>query len=537
MKKRSDWIFCSLILALFVGLRLFSWSQVVVVEDHDSIAYVREGETYRDLDFEGIWNLSPDSNPVMPVLGAVFSVFTGGDVLSGFRVVSFFCSVATFFILIALGRRLGLSALAINTGLLFFAINPFFVKFSFSALSEPIYLAVTSIGVLLLLRNLDRVRHLDAVLLALVFGVAFLTRTEGLLYLGVIPVLALFSDFLANKGLGAQFKKRLLWCVVYCGIFALTISPQIVRVSSQMGHLGFNGRQVWTLILKNDDGKGYEEKLYGLDHSKTVVNLRYVSGNPDAQSQYAAESNLVEYIKIVLENYEELLTERLPELLTALGIALAFLGGVFLVRSDYWRLSLVLFSFLCAAMVGPLIHNVVMRHIAILGPPLFLVQGAGVAFIVSEARKGTHRLVPPVVLLGVLAVYSSQLAWPLKKTLGSNPSANREYDHFAMQRFVDKLDLESDGGGLRVVARKIYLSVFSGNEWESVPYGTYDQLVEYCQGNAADYLFLEHHLLSGYPFLERFEPGSSFEDFELIHEEEGVQGGLLQLYRINNDGL
>jgi hypothetical protein len=102
--------------------------------------------------------------------------------------------------------------------------------------------------------------------LGIIFGFAFLNRIEGIIFLGIIPY---FTQYIWFGKTLLDGKKLLLFNGLYVFVFFIGHFPQIYMVSSKMDRFALNGREAWSLILHNPDGKSYEEKLCGLTYSET----------------------------------------------------------------------------------------------------------------------------------------------------------------------------------------------------------------------------------------------------------------------------
>ena len=91
-------------------------------------------------------------------------------------------------------------------------------------------------------------------------------------------------------------------------------------------------------------------------------------------------------------------------------------------------------------------------------------------------------------------------------------------------------DFEGGSAGVpKIVARKTYFAYLADAAQPPLPYTDYDGLVRYCLLNDAEYLLLEHHLLSSFPFITRFEKGET-PDFQLLSKVDGITGRV-ELYQ------
>ena len=63
------------ILGIFTILRLLSWSNLTVLEDHDSIQYLKLIGFFKNFTFEGLLNLGADDLILYPFFGALSTDF------------------------------------------------------------------------------------------------------------------------------------------------------------------------------------------------------------------------------------------------------------------------------------------------------------------------------------------------------------------------------------------------------------------------------------------------------------------------------
>ena len=180
------------VFALFITLRLVTWSNASIIEDHDSISLMREAKLFLSFDWQSIIALEPVSNLFYPFFVAIFSTITG-SVEVGARLCSLFFSSLLFFSIYVIGRRFE-EPYAVVIGLILLATNATLVRLSYSILTEPAYIALVYVGYWIFLTQYEKPRYNLAILLGLVYGMSLLDRFEGILYLAAIPALHYFSS-------------------------------------------------------------------------------------------------------------------------------------------------------------------------------------------------------------------------------------------------------------------------------------------------------------------------------------------------------
>jgi len=535
-----------LVFAAYLALRLWGWSNGPLFEDRDSLDYL---EGIRDVLAGGLTQIASfptDLSPGFPAFGALFA-WLAGSVETGARLCSLFFSCVLFLALAVLGRKLAKPSglqIGVVIGLLLLALNPVLLRLSYSILSEPAYIGIVYLGWCVFVRQYEQPGLWRAAFLGLIFGLAFVTRFEGILYLAAIPLLQLVHySWEGRKKYSLRFLS--LWVALFVASFAALSAPQVWRTSKAAGSFSLNGRQVWSQVMRAPDGKSYDEKLYGLDHSPAEVNIEYLQKHPEESSlsrQVGTASAVASYAKLALLNLDELNSSRLGELVGALALLFFAVGFGSILRDGLRFDGFLLAAFIGIGFIGPLLHNVVPRHIAVVAPAMILVAGIGVHRSArSLVRLGNQSSVgdgigEEVVSTAFLVLLVAPWVYPLHGVLGV-PDRNPDYspsdydEPAAVVRAISEAEL---GRRPVVIDRKAYLAYFAGGEWLAMPYADAEGLLRYAALNHADFLFLDHDFLSEYPFMKELETGASLPGLELLYGGVDSRGSRFELFRIRN---
>ena len=551
-RAAGGWL--GLALLLYLGLRLAALAQAEVLEDRDSASLIRDAQGFATWDLAGIVALRPDATPLQP-LGTALLGELGPPLPTAARALAFLSALLLLGALVALAWMIAREAspvdrpaLAAGT-VLAAALSPTLVELSRAVLTEGPYVALVTLGLSMLLWPGDRWSTRRAAALGLVFGLAFLARTEGLVYIAVLPglmvVQALWGRRLAPAAAdsGRPGWRRLpRWFLAYGACFALLALPQVWRVSHVMGQPAINGRQVWQVILNQPDEQPYERRIYGLDHSPSVINLFYIQSHPQLARQMATRMVASDVLGKALENLWRFFLEVLPRLLGPLGLLLAILGLPLL-----WRLArgdaLLALGFGAASLAAPLAHDLDPRHLAVSLPLLALCQGAGWAWLLALVRGNgadpgpggpdRRRLVGAVLALLLALGLSAGLRADLTQALRPDP-AEQDYSWADQEQLLAALAAAgwpAPAPELRLVARQGFLSLDAGGQEVHLPFTDYPGLLRYCRLHQAQVLFLEHAMLKKYPFLARFQAGDTPE-FRRFFRYQSPSHGLMELYHI-----
>ncbi|MGH8577661.1 MAG: hypothetical protein ACREXJ_12290, partial [Gammaproteobacteria bacterium] len=432
-------------------------------------------------------------------------------------------------------------------GLLILAVSPFFVRFSYSVLSEPTYVAIVYLGIALFLTRLHDPGPASAALIGLIFGLGFLTRFEGILYLAAIPVFQLAHFFIVTGPRRYDLRRLGLWAMAFVLSFCAVAAIQVWRVSERLGYFALNGRQTWAVILHEPGGKSYEERMRGLDYSPTQINREYLHEHPEGLRRLVSRAGygatLKAYAKSIYVNLGTLWDRHLGSMLGPLALAF-FAFGLLEVyrRGGIVQVSAVL-AFLGVGVAAPLAHDeglVSLRHFAVIGPLCMLIEGIGIVALaqaIACARRGPGkraRLIAP----GLLALAIGTVLVPLSRLMFLPDRHNGEYrpaDFAIPARLVHDISAGELRRPARIAARKGYFTYVSDSERIAVPYADYERLVNYLAQNRADFLFLEHRELEDYPFLARFAEGHTGAEFERLYQGQDAAGDTLELYRFLHD--
>jgi hypothetical protein len=528
-----------LIFVVYCILRLIAWSRVILLEGHDSVSYLQSIETFLTFNIGKVIDLPAVSSLFYAFWGAVFSL-PGWGVETGARLVSMVFSILLFWVMYAIGRKIG-SKTGVMLGLLLLALHPDLISHSFAIRTEPSYLATALLGLWLFWTQYKSPTTGKALLIGIVFGFAFMNRVEGIIYLLAIPV---FQGvyFLFRKFENDLNVRRLAgWSLAFVVGFFIIAGPQIWRVSHKLDMFAINGRQVWTLILQQPDGKSYEEKIYGLDYDDGMVNIDYLMDNTDELNNMVAPNMsdfAKEYARTIYTNINDLSVRRTGDLFGPVVVILFGFGLLSLYRNGYTYEIVLILLFIGVSLAGPMIHDVDIRHILIIVSPILLIAGIGMRYIVGELLgSGPGRYRAPILYTVIFILVLVTWNLPLRSTFNP-PHFNRHYDARELRQPIGVINRisENEHNERYVLASRMgYLAYYAGVDYLPVPHTDYDRFIRYLELNDADFVYLNYRLLRDFPFLQAFRDGSIDERFELLFRGTDTRGGdPVELYGFNS---
>ena len=517
---------------LYIGLRVLALVLAPQLEDDDSTGYLinaailRAGPAYH--------LPSPDFTPFYPASIDLVGL-TGIDLTLAARLVSLAFNLLLLVAVIGIGRRIA-SPMGTALGVLFLAISPSLVPLSVSVLSEPSYVGTVFLGLWLFLRQADRPRVAWGAALGLIFGLAFLNRIEGLLFLGAIPVFQVAATFLAKQRDRAPAAGLVRWSAAYVLVFVLVAAPQVWWVSHRMGSFMINGRQAWALVDPRFDVENREQTMNGLDYSPQQDNLTYISSHAEARARLAHSTSPMVYIKLALRNADLIYRVHSGNLVGPGAVALFLFGLVAVLQGGSRFPPVLIAGFLLTALTAPLFQsNIHLRNLAPLAPLVLLLAGEGISYLAALlAQSGaglTRHLLPAALTGGMVAV----AAVPLYDTIGVE--TNSQYEPASLVepvRIIREIQDRELHRPAVLCDRTGYLGQASGAmPIFVVPYTDLPGLVKYLALNHVDLLYIEDRSLGTRPFAPAFAGPTPPPGFTLLWLGGRPGGNRRKLYRVN----
>ncbi|HEX5385188.1 MAG TPA: hypothetical protein VFW66_00660 [Gemmatimonadales bacterium] len=523
------------IFAVFVLLRIVAWHRTVLLEDSDSVGLVNQAKLWLTMDPATILaGLNPDNTPFVPVLIGLVHLL-GVPLLAAGRVVSFAFSLLLFGAVLGIGVYMGGRRAAVAAVVLL-ACSATLVPLSFAVLTEPAYIATVYLGLCLFLRQYRRPTPGWAILLGAVFALAFLNRTEGLLFLLTVPGLQALH-WLMERPTDYGLRRLASWSLAYALTFLLLVTPQLWRVSRQMHGLAMNGRQAWAVLLAHPDPRSREAKLWGLDYSPSRVNIYVVQSDAGLRERLSEGESPLNFIKSAVWNLQDVYRYHTTRMLGPLGVMLFTIGLVVLARRRaYFAVATVLLlgQFLTAPVVQ---YHVLARHVMVLLPLALIVAGLGAAelplFLFGFGGAWGRRAVAVTGLACTAWVAAEAL--PLHEALQPD-TFNNEYNPAELrepERIVRTITHNELTHRPVIAAKRGYLTLDVDGVDTVLPYTDLAGLTTYLHANRVDFLFLEDAQIATFPFLPAFAGDPPPPGYTLLYRKATATNGTIALYRVN----
>jgi len=268
--KRQQWrIPRPLLILLVLGavLRiawLVSFPRVIETEGpvYAGIAQrVLEGRTYID----HTTGLQVGFPPLYPLLIGSLSFVTRDLEIAG-RVASLVMGLGLIVAVFYLARQLYGERTASIAGT-FVALYPVFIMLSGSCYSEATYLTLLVSGAFWGVQSLQGKGAKVCFLAGILFGLAYLTRLEGIIYPFLTATAIAAAAWIERRG----WKQPFLACMAVVGAFTVMATPYVIFLSHHTGHLTWEGKGTvqYTMGRRMNSGMHEGEAEYGTDEQLT----------------------------------------------------------------------------------------------------------------------------------------------------------------------------------------------------------------------------------------------------------------------------
>lgn len=236
---------------------------------------------------EGSLPIEDFHGPLYPIVLAAMSLVTSDLFHAGVVLSTLSASVVLWGVYETV-RRLVRSDVAIMASLLV-AVNPTFVQYSYTAGTDMFFFALAMTATWLLLKDGER-RWSAVMLSAVVFGLAYLTRYNGIFAWVGVPAAILLAD-----PHGHSWKERARTAGAFAGMFLATITPWGLYALIEKGSFFYNRNYLNIAYEMFGRGKvGWDAYWYGAAreyHSLTQV----IFSDPAAFASSVA-GNIVDHL-------------------------------------------------------------------------------------------------------------------------------------------------------------------------------------------------------------------------------------------------
>ncbi|MDH7486797.1 MAG: glycosyltransferase family 39 protein [Anaerolineae bacterium] len=469
------------------------------------------------------------------------------------------------------GRRAATWAALIVAGM------PILVAYSAVVWSETLYTFLVFLSLALAWRALQRKGTLAALAAGLFFACAYLTRTEGFVYLllfaAAIALLALLTG---------RWRQWAVMLAAALAGFLLLAAPYVVALSLHSGQLTLEskGRVNFLIVARMDTGLDYQQAAYGLSPEGELegpfLRREWILTHgwpPDAPplSLMGRLRHLLRNLRLEATVLQGQLLSSLLVLLAAFGavaqgwdlptlrrrgwsllagLALAFVLprpllpawaiGVVLLFGDGWtRKRLAPLAFLCAfplvsLPVVAMAPAIFARYLVPLLPFAAIFAGLGVDRLADWAAESALSASAPNRRAWLRRALALALVGALLLSLPRASVATYRQEQDQDQRRAGLwLQAYDPSPAKRILSVFSQIPYYAGGIHLPMPDGTPESVAAYARAQGADYVVICPRRLNNRPGLAAWQRGERIPStWEPIYRDDSAEGGSLIIYRV-----
>ena len=546
--SKKDWLILFAIASCAILVRLFLMSKSYAI-GFDQVNYLKLAASGKINGFNHVFHTY--WSPFYPLIVALFSYVIRDFELAG-RLLSILCAVVIIFPLFFFVKNHFNKRIAYGASILT-ACYTFSAYFSVKAETEFIYSLVSLGGIILGWSALKSKRYGKAILAGILFGLAYLSRPEGIGFLIVFWVVGFV--ILISQIINRRKFVSYLYILVLSGIgFGAVSFPYLYYLHQATG--------TWTISTKgiaNQLGEKYlREKKENEPHPFHVLNEDntillqdevYHTGNFTTMLKPGSESgskNLVAGIaKKLFENLYKLLTEAFTRVLP---IPLIILLGLGLFVKPWSRESTLLNLYLLSYIVFfwfiliPVFH-ITLRYFVPLLPVSFIWIASGAdnfmewltATIKNSFEKLPAKLISLIVLIS--AILFSSILPEFGKQFKKSILSTEEWAPASEQKKAGIWLRENSADSPIIMAYNHAVSFYAGNyeikESVEIPENGVDRLLKYAEHRGVQYLVLNDRYKHHHPLIEHlYEQRDVPLNLKLIYYDSEKNGLQTVIYEV-----
>lgn len=515
--------FLFFMLAMAVNLLLLKGHHCI---EEDGVAYASAGiRFFKGLGFSGIY---PPGYPLL--IGLFNKMFV--DVELAARLVSVLFGSLMMFPLFylarwAFGRKVAVICCCLAL------IYPNLSEYTPAALSESTFLFFFLLGVLVTGAAFCREKLFLYFLSGVIWGLAFLTRPEGLGYL------VLVLGILAYRWIRSKTAKYPICMAVFIAGFFMMAFPYILNQKHQTGHWSLGNKTNMNFVLgenvggREDWGAAFEKCYFSLSEDGTKVAYERMLEEPAGTFSYIMSHKMDLACRYII-NLHLMNKYVIPGLFYPLIIVL-FSAGLLLGNvADTRRASVLFLSFL-PYLAFPL-FIVAPRYFIYFVPIILIWSARGVieiAVLISGCSDNPSASSPgflvrqrAVEVVTVAVVIASFIPFTFKSVIWGDRYLSVYRDVGAWM----KSNLPADS---KIMARKPWVPFYAGMEQVALPFEPWDRIQKYAKYRGADYLVADQKVIGSRDAVKfLFDEIVSSKDVRRIYGVKGPDGNSIIIYQM-----
>ncbi len=491
--------------------------------------------------------------PFFPFLISIFSKFISDYELAGRLVSVVMGSLLVFPVYhlarIAYPKQVGWIAAG------FVAIFPPLAFHSTLVLTESTYMLLAALVIFTGWKVLKLYSINAALLAGLLGGLLYLTKPEGLGFLGVLAafvVLGTVTKLYLIKPLRAVY----LLIAMSIGFLAVA-SPYLIYLKNEVGHWTISTKGIANLKLDTPvDGALPKFRLLNEDNTSVPIDEVFHLGNfvQAGREDGAIDAKAPNYGALVfkyIKNFYKMLSDAIPSFLTTvpmLLLAVGLFGRGWEVRQGKTVFYLLTFIGAYWFFVIPLFH-INPRYLMPFWPLLAIWVANGVVVVhgwlqnyPELLRFSLNRQLKPAFTAGI-ALSAAFVVFSMLPEMGkvvSHKADSTNYYADAVEQKKAGLWLKENGVQRPIImSRNHTVDVYAGNydvkQSVTIPWDSLERVIDYAKHRNVDYLVLNERYLKDYPNLKPLlAEEMQRPDLELIYKDQEAPGLKTVVYEVKH---
>ena len=414
---------------------------------------------------EGTIPIEDFHGPVYPIVLALISLVSK-DLFHAGVVLSILAGAVSLFLIFEILKKLFRSDIALM-GTAIVAVNTTFVQYSYTAGTDMLFMALVTASAFLLLRE-HEMRGMNIALSALLAGIAYLTRYNGIFAVVAVPLAIL----LANP-FQIAFKQRLRPAGLFIGVFLLTIATWGIYCLVEKGSFFYNRNYLNIAYEMFAKGRMSWDQYWSVEAQKFTSLTQVIFADPGL------------FFGTLVRNFFEHLLSDLGKLVGWQLGAFSIVGIVMFIRGkpqpllmSYFLLSLCFFGVLLLVFYGERFSMYLLPIYAVLALKVLTWQQLAQYRFWKSVQIGA-------MASFVLVLWSAVNSYQFNSVnIDSGPK-----EVVSVAEWFDKNIGQAERGRI-IVARKPHIAYYLDMKMQLFPYvNTYEDLIAEMRKVNAAYLY------------------------------------------------
>ena len=395
------------------------------------------------------------------------------------------------------GRKAGFAAAVIA------AILPFTVQLSTVVLADMFFLTLAATGLHFLLRVANEWRVTDAIFCSVAFGLAYLTRPEGLLLWALAIAVVIVIAFTARRT-GRRLNLAVLLALILP--FPVLAAPYVTFLSLNAHHVRIEGKSLVNLDIGMRMNQGMS---YGVAADAIDRNLNQLG--PELDQNYYFEPHgrtkpafgtvavfvLHNFVRHIREIVHVTISRLCGTAIFALLLAFGFVAGPWSRRRMWNQAILVAYGIVIAVSLASVFHFWDRYFVGFV--PLVIVWAANGLAVIDKALAGRFKrsrlqfAAPAIAGLLLLAL------------LFSTKARFVDDSHSLVERTAGTWLAQNGGNGSRMLSISDQAVFYAGGTWWMLPTAPDDRTaLRYLEKTNPVYVVLDSDYASERPYVDHW---------------------------------